>query len=64
MVEDHFPALFAETYPLPAAALPNEQIYGDPPLAGVQATGGATAIRAAWRARSPTPPTWRLGERP
>jgi hypothetical protein len=63
MVEDHFPALFAETYPLPAAAPPDEQIYGDRLLPGAQATGGSTAIRAAWRARSPTPPAWRLGER-
>src|SRR3954469_10233924 len=30
-------------------APPNEKIYGNPLLAGVQATGGSTAIRAAWQ---------------
>jgi isoquinoline 1-oxidoreductase subunit beta len=30
-------------------APPNEKLYGNPLLAGVQATGGSTAIRAAWR---------------
>jgi len=30
-------------------APPNEKLYGNPLLAGVQATGGSTAIRASWR---------------
>jgi len=30
-------------------APPNEKLYGNPLLAGVQATGGSTAIRAAWK---------------
>ena len=30
-------------------APPNEKLYGNPVLAGVQATGGSTAIRAAWK---------------
>ncbi len=30
-------------------APPNEKLYGNPLLAGVQATGGSTAIRAAWQ---------------
>ncbi len=30
-------------------APPNEKPYGNPLLGGVQATGGSTAIRAAWR---------------
>jgi isoquinoline 1-oxidoreductase beta subunit len=30
-------------------APPNEKFYGNPFLGGVQATGGSTAIRAAWR---------------
>jgi isoquinoline 1-oxidoreductase beta subunit len=30
-------------------APPNDKIYGNPLLAGVQATGGSTAIRAAWQ---------------
>jgi isoquinoline 1-oxidoreductase beta subunit len=30
-------------------APPNEKLYGNPVLAGVQATGGSTTIRAAWR---------------
>jgi isoquinoline 1-oxidoreductase beta subunit len=30
-------------------APPNEKLYGNPFLAGVQATGGSTAIRATWR---------------
>jgi isoquinoline 1-oxidoreductase beta subunit len=30
-------------------APPNEKLYGNPVLAGVQATGGSTAIRAAWQ---------------
>jgi isoquinoline 1-oxidoreductase subunit beta len=30
-------------------APPNETLYGNPFLAGVQSTGGSTAIRAAWR---------------
>jgi isoquinoline 1-oxidoreductase subunit beta len=29
-------------------APPNEKLYGNPLLGGVQATGGSTAIRAAW----------------
>jgi isoquinoline 1-oxidoreductase beta subunit len=29
-------------------APPNEQLYGDPLLGGVQATGGSTSMRAAW----------------
>src|ERR1700720_3114641 len=30
-------------------APPNEQLYGNPLLGGVQATGGSTAMRAAWK---------------
>jgi isoquinoline 1-oxidoreductase beta subunit len=30
-------------------APPNEKLYGNPFLAGVQATGGSTAIRATWK---------------
>ena len=30
-------------------APPNAKLYGNPLLAGVQATGGSTAIRAAWK---------------
>ena len=30
-------------------APPNPKLYGNPLLAGVQATGGSTAIRAAWK---------------
>jgi len=30
-------------------APPNEKLYGNPILAGVQATGGSTSIRAAWK---------------
>jgi CO/xanthine dehydrogenase Mo-binding subunit len=30
-------------------APPNEKLYGNPLLGGVQATGGSTAIRAAWQ---------------
>src|SRR6202040_3121739 len=30
-------------------APPNEQLYGNPVLGGVQATGGSTTIRAAWK---------------
>ena len=30
-------------------APPNDKIYGNPLLAGVQATGGSTAIRVAWQ---------------
>ena len=30
-------------------APPNEKLYGNPLLAGVQATGGSTTIRAAWQ---------------
>jgi isoquinoline 1-oxidoreductase subunit beta len=30
-------------------APPNEKLYGNPLLGGVQATGGSTAIRAAWK---------------
>ena len=33
----------------PEHAPPNEKLYGNPLLAGVQATGGSTAIRAAWK---------------
>ncbi|MGX9146380.1 molybdopterin cofactor-binding domain-containing protein [Mesorhizobium sp. 128a] len=29
-------------------AVPNEKLYGNPLLAGVQATGGSTSIRAVW----------------
>ena len=31
-------------------APPNEKLYGNPLLAGVQATGGSTSIRASWKA--------------
>jgi isoquinoline 1-oxidoreductase beta subunit len=30
-------------------APPNEQLYGNPVLGGVQATGGSTTIRASWK---------------
>src|SRR5437868_11205770 len=30
-------------------APPNEQLYGNPSLGGVQATGGSTTIRASWK---------------
>jgi isoquinoline 1-oxidoreductase beta subunit len=30
-------------------APPNEKLYGNPALGGVQATGGSTAIRASWK---------------
>src|SRR6202043_23307 len=30
-------------------APPNEKLYGNPLLGGVQATGGSTAIRAVWQ---------------
>ena len=30
-------------------APPNEQLYGNPLLGGVQATGGSTTIRASWK---------------
>jgi isoquinoline 1-oxidoreductase subunit beta len=30
-------------------APPNEKLYGNPVIAGVQATGGSTSIRAAWK---------------
>jgi isoquinoline 1-oxidoreductase beta subunit len=30
-------------------APPDEKLYGNPVLGGIQATGGSTAIRAAWR---------------
>jgi isoquinoline 1-oxidoreductase subunit beta len=33
----------------PEHAPPNEKLYGNPLLAGVRATGGSTAIRAAWQ---------------
>ena len=32
-----------------AHAPPDEKLYGNPLLGGVQATGGSTAVRAAWR---------------
>ena len=33
----------------PEHAPPDPKLYGNPLLAGVQATGGSTAIRAAWK---------------
>ena len=30
-------------------APPNQKLYGNPVLGGVQATGGSTSIRAAWK---------------
>src|SRR5438132_6804156 len=30
-------------------ALPNEQLYGNPLLGGIQATGNSNAVRAAWQ---------------
>jgi isoquinoline 1-oxidoreductase beta subunit len=33
----------------PEPAPPNEKLYGNPLLAGVQATGNSNAVRAAWQ---------------
>lgn len=49
------PMLIAEELEAPLSqvrlehAPPDEKVYGNPLLAGVQATGGSTAIRAAWK---------------
>jgi isoquinoline 1-oxidoreductase subunit beta len=44
-------------------APPNEKLYGNPLIAGVQATGNSNAIRGAWQPVCLSPRAWRSSNR-